>query len=244
MSDARNWQVLYREIAEDIRLERFPIGSSLPTQSDLADRYAASRHSVRRALGKLSEDGVISSWQGKQAVVIGTPVVYQINEKTRFASRLREEGHDVRISALRTSRRMRVNARVARMLRLSARETVSFGEFMHHVNKVPTALGRHYFNSQRFPNILEEVDTSAPSVPEAFRRLGVRDYFRTSTIVEVRQPTAYEALVLEISPNQPVLDLWGQNIDSEGQPIEVTEAVVRTDMVKLEINSHQVADLA
>ena len=118
-----------------------------------------------------------------------------------------------------------------------------FAEFMHHVDGVPTALGRHYFNARRFPNILEDTHGSDPSVPDAFSRNRVTEYHRAATFVEVRQPTAYEALALEIPPSQPVLCLLGLNVDQGRAPVEVTEAVVRSDTVTLQIEPHQVADL-
>lgn len=243
MSREQNWRDVYRALVADLRASTFPNGSKLPSQRELCQRYMSSRHAVRRALKLLEDEGAISSWQGREAVVLGRPIVYRIDRKTRFATSVREQGHDVKVSVLRICERERFSARVATQLQLAPGSRGAFAEFMHHVDGVPTALGRHFFNSYRFPQILREAATLQPSVPTAFRNSGVTDYFRSSTLVEVRQPTAQEAIALEIPPTQSVLNLWGQNVDEGGAPIEVTEAVVRTDTVRLEINAHQVADL-
>ncbi|MQY44037.1 UTRA domain-containing protein [Epibacterium sp. SM1969] len=243
MSREQNWKDVYQALVADLRAATFPNGSKLPSQRELCQRYMSSRHAVRRALKNLEDEGAISSWQGREAVVVGQPILYRIDRKTRFATCVREQGRDVKVSVVRISERERFPARVAAQLQLAPGSRGAFAEFMHHVDGVPTALGRHFFNSHRFPDILHEAAKSQPSVPTAFRNSGVTDYFRSSTLVEVRQPTAPEAMALEIPPTQSVLNLWGQNVDERGAPIEVTEAVVRTDTVRLEINAHQVADL-
>ncbi len=239
MGNSQCWKDVYHKLAGDVSAGQFDVGKKLPSQTVLAMRYQTGRHAIRRALERLSDEGVISSRQGKAAVVVGQPITYQIDAKTRFASRLREAGFDVHVAALRLLTTKGINPRIAKMLDLTPRDKVGFAELLHHVNGVPTTLGRHYFNTHMFPDIIAAISATSPSVPEAFRRIGVNDYARRSTIVEVRQPTAYEALTLEIPPTQPVLELLGQNVDARNTTIEVTEAVVRTDTVKLRIETNQ-----
>ncbi|MEL6648243.1 MAG: GntR family transcriptional regulator [Pseudomonadota bacterium] len=243
MASVQNWRDVYHALSEDIRAARFGRGEKLPSQTELARRYGTTRHAVRRTLRALSEDGVISSWQGRQAVVLLRPVVYQIGHHTRLATGLRERGHAVDVSIVQTAEKRRLTAKIARLLDMTPGAHGPFAEFMHHVDGLPTALGRHYFNARRVPNILNDATEPEPSVPEAFSRNGVSDYYRAATFIEVRQPTAYEALALEIPPSQSVLCLLGQNVDEGNVPVEVTEAVVRSDTVTLEIDPHQVADL-
>ena len=66
-------QPLYISLAQtllrDIAQKRYPVGSLLPTEEELASRYGLSRHTVRQALRELKEEGVITSHSG-----IGTRV--------------------------------------------------------------------------------------------------------------------------------------------------------------------------
>ncbi|MEM6461235.1 MAG: GntR family transcriptional regulator [Pseudomonadota bacterium] len=242
MTKSTHWSEIYRDLKRQIATKEIAAGTLLPTQAKLAEDLNTSRHTIRRALRKLHNDGLILSWQGKGAVVAGRLLTFQINEKTRFATHMRMRGHDVKVKMLKATKKRRLTQRVAEFLELSESDSVAFGEFMHYVDGSPTAIGRHYFNSSRFPDILLQFP-AAPSVPEAFRRVGVPDYFRASTLVEVRKPTSYECLALGIPPLQPVIDLWGKNVDPGGVPIEVTEAIVRADTVRLEIGPHQIDDL-
>ncbi|MEO0391096.1 MAG: UTRA domain-containing protein, partial [Pseudomonadota bacterium] len=215
----------------------------LPSQTDLGRRYRASRHAVRRAMAALKEDGVLSCWQGREATVVAPPVLYRIGHKTRLASGLRSQGHSVDVSTLQIALRRRLPPAVAKLLDKPPGACTPFAEYMHVVDGVPTALGRHYFDGARFPNIVDDATTQAPSVPEAFVRNGVDDYFRTATVVEARLPTSSEAIALEIPPSQSRFCLLGRNVDATGAPIEVTEAIVRSDTVKLQIETHQVGHL-
>ncbi len=60
---------LARAVLQDIDSGRYAVGSSLPTEDALAERYGLSRHTVRQALRELKDEGVIWSRAG-----IGTMV--------------------------------------------------------------------------------------------------------------------------------------------------------------------------
>src|SRR5690349_11884687 len=49
-----------RDLEEGIASGRFPVGTLLPTEFELCDRYEASRYTVRMALKELQDLGLIS----------------------------------------------------------------------------------------------------------------------------------------------------------------------------------------
>jgi DNA-binding GntR family transcriptional regulator len=59
MSETRYAQVA-RDLAEGITSGRFPVGSLLPTELELCERFGASRHTVRTALRELQALGLVS----------------------------------------------------------------------------------------------------------------------------------------------------------------------------------------
>jgi GntR family transcriptional regulator len=48
----------------------YPVGSRIPTESELCERFEVSRHTVRDALKRLRADGLISSRQGGRPIVV------------------------------------------------------------------------------------------------------------------------------------------------------------------------------
>jgi len=52
---------LANKLAEDIAMERYPVGSLLPTEQELCEQFGASRCTVRAAIKQLKDMGMVSS---------------------------------------------------------------------------------------------------------------------------------------------------------------------------------------
>jgi len=80
--DPRDGLPLYQRLAErlraDIAARVHPVGAVLPTESELCERHGLSRHTVREALRRLVDLGLIERRQGAGSRVIATapPVAY------------------------------------------------------------------------------------------------------------------------------------------------------------------------
>ncbi len=66
---ATRYALLADSIIEDIGAGRYVVGSLLPTETELCEQFGVSRHTVREALRRLREMGLVSRHQG-----IGTRV--------------------------------------------------------------------------------------------------------------------------------------------------------------------------
>lgn len=63
---------LRERILTDIRSGKYPVGSLLPPEKQLAETYGVSRHTVREATRKLADSGQISRQPGRGTVVCST----------------------------------------------------------------------------------------------------------------------------------------------------------------------------
>ncbi len=85
------------ELAEDIIAGRYPIGSMLPSETELCERYEISRFTVREAIRQIQSVGLVSTRQG-----LGTRVE-QIYETRHFSLSLKsideveQHGHYTRL---------------------------------------------------------------------------------------------------------------------------------------------------
>lgn len=78
MDDAREAkaQPRYQDVADILIREvsdgQFPVGSMLPTELELCERFDVSRYTVREALRRLEEMGLVARRQGSGTVVVAT----------------------------------------------------------------------------------------------------------------------------------------------------------------------------
>jgi GntR family transcriptional regulator len=67
------YQQLHDILRDAIGAKVLPIGSTLPTEAQLSDRFGVSRITVREALQRLEADGLIRKQKAKNAVVLACP---------------------------------------------------------------------------------------------------------------------------------------------------------------------------
>ena len=58
------WQSIAEMLLDDIGQKKFKAGEKLPTELMLSKRLGVNRHTVRRALQKLAEKGIVWSKRG------------------------------------------------------------------------------------------------------------------------------------------------------------------------------------
>jgi len=77
---------LYRKVVQALKDQilggLFPVGTQLPTEGELGDRFNVNRHTVREALRQLRDDGLVTSRQGSgttvRALAAPQPYVHEI----------------------------------------------------------------------------------------------------------------------------------------------------------------------
>ncbi|ORB75195.1 GntR family transcriptional regulator [Mycobacterium scrofulaceum] len=97
MSEARVVDHRYQQVARTLRKEIvegvYPVGSQLPTEHELCERFAVSRYTIREALRRLREDNLVSSRPRTGTLVVPRPSsdsyvqhVMSINDLLAFAT--------------------------------------------------------------------------------------------------------------------------------------------------------------
>lgn len=61
---------IYNDYADQIQSGSLPAGTKLPSESELAEQYATTRETVRKALNLLSQNGYIHKMMGKGSYVL------------------------------------------------------------------------------------------------------------------------------------------------------------------------------
>jgi GntR family transcriptional regulator len=102
-------------LKEEIVKGTHPVGSQLPTESELCTRFSVSRHTVREALRLLRDERLIASRQGAGSVVLPPPppdsFVLQgnsINDLLAYAKDMHTEIESTRMEVIEGKRAARI----------------------------------------------------------------------------------------------------------------------------------------
>ncbi len=108
---------IYNQLLDEIMAGSFATGDRMPTENQLAQRFAVSRPVVREALQRLQSDGVVISRQGSGTYVQRSPS-QRVAELTQTVS-LREvlQGIELRMSLEELSARLAARHRNEEQLR-------------------------------------------------------------------------------------------------------------------------------
>jgi len=94
VSEVPLWQQLETIIHERIR-SRCPVGTLLPGEIELVERFGVSRATVRKAYDSLINKGVIERRRALGTRVIGTPLTEDLSRMKSFSEEMRIKGREV-----------------------------------------------------------------------------------------------------------------------------------------------------
>jgi GntR family phosphonate transport system transcriptional regulator len=213
---------LWRQIADAIQLDivggKLANGDRLPTEAILAERFSANRHTVRRALAALADDGVVQAEQGRGTFVRSVRrLSYPIGKRTRFREGLKGQATNL-VSVTLGDRLENANGRVAEALGLSIGAKVVRTEGVSMADGMPVSRSTTWLSYRRFPDFSDRLKHQQ-SVTAVFRSYGIEDYSRASTRISARHADAEESNVLKLLPGAIVLVSEAVDIDSDGTPL-------------------------
>ncbi len=150
---------LYAQVARTLKEEIVsgvhPVGALLPTEDELCTRFGVSRYTVREALRRLREEGLVSSRQGAGTVVVPprTSDTYalgamSINDLVAFAAGKRFDIESIRMTALDGRAATRVGVAggeewlMVRGFRYADDDDVPACQTEYYINREFAAVGR------------------------------------------------------------------------------------------------------
>jgi len=226
---------LWIAIADTLRAEivsgHYAPGQRLPSEARLAQRFDVNRHTLRRALAALSDEGVLHTRRGAGAFVVQPVTDYPIGRRVRFHRNLLTAGRmpERRWLSLETRR---CDPAEAEALELAVGASVHVAEGLSFADGQPVSLLRSVFPAARLPGLTEVLAREA-SVTCALAACGVDDYVRASTRVTAVAADAAQAARLRIPTGAPLLRTVSVNVDPEGRPVEYGRSHFVGDRVTL-----------
>jgi len=226
------WRQIVSRLEGGIASGNPAAGARLPTEAELAQRFAVNRHTIRRAMEELASRGLVRVEQGRGSFVAEEVVEYPLGSRTRFSEIIRAQSREPSGRIIRIAE-IQAEGRVAELLKLRRGRGVVVVDRLSFANDRAITLGTHHFPAHRFARIAGLLAEN-PSITAALAACGVPDYRRQITRITARMPTPEEVLLLGQARTRPVLLTEAVNVDSEGQPVDVSfsrYAAGRTQLV-------------
>ena len=149
-------RAVYSQISERIAKDistRYRPGERLPSEHELAARFAVNRHTVRHAIDGLVAAGLIERRRGLGTFVLDGPIAYPLHAQARFTENVEALGraHDSRVIHTAT---IPAEEGVANRLGVKPGHTVFWLKTMRMVENRPFTIISHFLPAERFPQRL------------------------------------------------------------------------------------------
>lgn len=225
------WRQIADTLAQEIRNRDYAGSGKLPSEGELAERFAVNRHTLRQAVGALQTEGLVRVEQGRGMFVQHELLNYALSRRTRFSENLQRQGL-LPGKQLLTARSMPAPERVARELKLVKGTAVLLTETLNEAGESPVSLATAYYPAGRFAGLLDMLNDGVSS-SEILKRLGVEDYVRAESRITTQMPSEETARLLKQPVTRPLLCIESIDMDMDGQPIKYGETVFCGDRVQL-----------
>lgn len=234
MSKTPIWKSIALVLTSDIAEGRYKTGDRLPTEAQLAATHGVNRHTVRRALSDMADQGLVHARRGAGVFVAARATDYPIGRRVRYHKNISASGKIPGKKILALTTRTADEAE-AEALRLNPGDAVHVYDGLSLADDQPIGLFQSVFPAQRFPTLLQALKDTQ-SVTKALQSCGVADYTRISTRLTARAATATQALHLHLAEGAPVLFSIGVNADPDGHPVEFGRTFFAGEKVTLTLN--------
>lgn len=234
-ADRGDGVAVWRRIADAIEAEiaagTLAAGAQLPTEAQLAERFRANRHTVRRALAALASRGLVRATQGRGTFVEAKPLAYPVGGRARFAENVASAGREAS-SRVTAAGEVPATGRVAEALGTAEGAPVLQVRAIRYADASPVALSLVHVPLPRFAGF-DRHFAETGSLTRAFEALGLPDYVRKETRVAARLADPAEALALEMAAGRLVIVAEGLNVDADGHAVQLVRSVFPADRVEL-----------
>lgn len=234
------WRLIAEELRAEIGDGRLGAGDRLTTENALAERFGVNRHTARRAIASLAEDGLVESRRGSGTFVTGEEVhLHRIGVRTRLSSSLGDKHGASATGRVLHSAIENPPADIARQLGVTDGPAIRV-ETVRSAGGQQISVTTHWFDAVRLPDIVTDLRRSG-SVTAALRASGISDYVRASTVVGARHATASEATLLSLGSGAIVLVAEALDTLPDGTPLQHLVTRFAAQRVRLDIE-HARAD--
>ncbi|NCJ06561.1 phosphonate metabolism transcriptional regulator PhnF [Synechococcales cyanobacterium C] len=226
---------LYLQIAGQLRRNIqepvFKVGDRLPTETELSERFGVNRHTLRRAIEVLRQEGIVGVERGRGTFVMADPIAVPIGKRVRFNESLKAQSLQPLWQVLRIVE-INADAKLSKRLEIVVGVAVILFERLSSIDDIPISIASSHFPGHHFPELVEHCETYR-SISKMLQQEYDCDRIRRSTRLSARLAQANDARLLKMPANGPILLSESINVDQNGVVIEYGVTRFRGDRMEL-----------
>lgn len=212
---------IYESLKKDVANKIYKTGDKLPSENHLSKRFEVNRHTVRRALQILKNEGILFSKRGSGVIVQDSKFKYKIGKRVRFSQNITNENYIPKTKIIRSEIR-KASKIEADNLKINSRDEILLIETTGKINNIPTILTKRTIPNKRFPSFLK-IFQKELSVTHTLKLLGINDFVRLNTNIIAELADSIQANLLNCKINSPLLKTTYVNQDLNSIPIEYSQ---------------------
>lgn len=229
------WNDIRDKLEKDIARGLYAPGDKLPTEAELSARFGVNRHTVRRSLAAMADQGIITSKRGAGVFVTQQPTRYALGKRVRFHQNLAAEGR-VPGKEIRSIETRRASPDETRHLRIGAGTLVHVCEGLSTADGQPLAWFRTVFPEPPLPGLPDALRQQG-SITRALAQCGIDDYTRSWTRLTAETASSALAGQLLLPPGAALLRSESVSVTAAAVPIEYGRTWFAGPRVVLEVAS-------
>lgn len=233
MLDKQSPIPIYIQIEEQLKQQiqqgDFSVGTSIPSERELSERFAVSRMTVRQSITNLVNDGLLYREKGRGTFVASPKVEQPLNGLTSFTEDMESRGM-VPSSKLIGFEILDPEMDVAHELQLELGEQVYFVKRIRFAGDKPMAIERTFLPVKRFPNLTEE--SFGGSLYAAIENKQQLKISHATQRMEAGLVKKDDADLLQIKPPAAILMIERISFLEGDLPFEVVRSTYRADRYK------------
>lgn len=234
--DFEKGEALYVQI-KDILIERIQQGvwkpnALIPTEQELINEFNVSRTTIRQAINKLVENGLVEKKQGRGTIVRPQNLIGNLGKLRGFAEEARERGQIPRSKLLRKEFKTGF-FHEQDVLNVQADEPILLVERIRFADDTPIALERTCW-PREIGDILIKYDLNEVHYYDVLEQYNI--YLnKANEKIRAINATIDEADHLGIRPGEALLEMTRLSFGVNDHPIEYTKTKYRSDKYQYNI---------
>jgi GntR family transcriptional regulator len=236
---AARYQLIAQELRDAIRQGTYAIGTLLPSEGELAARYAVSRGTVRQAVAVLEQDGSVAVRQGARRVVLGEVPTHSFAEMQSFSMWAAQRGQRAGAHVLGVEAGQ-AREEEAMRLRVAAGDEVLRLQRVRTLDGEPVMVERSLFPGSLAEHILA-MDLTTGSITEQLTALGFV-HAHGDHLIDAVSATTVDAKLLGVRRGSPLLRQRWLASSPTGRPLAWSEDSYRHDAVVISVRNSMSAN--